>query len=149
MGRAQRLRARGRAPADAAARAFLADPVRAPGGQKAANGGRYPWLSGRYPWLKAPSLDSRPGGFYIAALALRRRTHYIFNAFPVSRVRGVAGELSWLEQRNHNPEVGGSNPSPATNTTPDFGRGFCSERPATTLSHWSITRRWGRGAIFE
>ena len=40
---AQRLRARDRAPADAAARAFLADPLRAPGdGETAANGGHRP-----------------------------------------------------------------------------------------------------------
>ena len=48
MGRAQRLRARDRAPADAAVRAFLADPLRAPGdGQAPANGGYCHRLSRR------------------------------------------------------------------------------------------------------
>ena len=32
----------------------------------------------------------------------------------------LAGQLSWLERRNHNPQVGGSNPSPATIKFPLF-----------------------------
>ena len=36
----------------------------------------------------------------------------------------MAGELRWLEQRNHNPRVVGSNPTLATNKTPGFSGVF-------------------------
>jgi hypothetical protein len=41
------------------------------------------------------------------------RPPFLYPAIPAA-AGTVAGELSWLEQRNHNPEVGGSSPSPAT-----------------------------------
>ena len=40
----------------------------------------------------------------------------------------LAGQLSWLERRNHNPQVGGSNPSPATKFSPVFRASFLLQK---------------------
>ena len=47
----------------------------------------------------------------------------------------LAGQLSWLERRNHNPQVGGSNPSPATIKFPLFTYLDASRYSIIFLSH--------------
>jgi hypothetical protein len=39
---------------------------------------------------------------------------------PAATIRTPAGVAQWLEQRNHNPRVGGSNPSSGTERKPRY-----------------------------
>src|SRR5262245_40891370 len=98
MGEAQRRGARARAPPNAAAWAFLADPVRARGRARPGTHGRG-GRGGQLRPVRAPlSLDFRAAGFYIAALAYRRRTHYmcVFNVFPAAGPGAWCGGVAQL-----------------------------------------------------